>query len=450
MKKFLAILTMLILAGSVSAGYCLEARVNVDTDTTKHFDPSHPGHMHQCPNCKREYHQVGDMGPNSAGYTSCPYCNPAPNPPVPPNPHPHPGPGPNPYVPPTPVPPYVNPYNGDPTYDQGYRDAYNVGYREGYPAGYQRGLAQGEAEGYRTGESNGYSRYLARYQDYTYTEMKLADLIGKLNFPGRTIVEQPVSRASLSKAGPGGPGGPGAPGTQNYYSQGYRDGMTSGRNAGHSDGVRDGARKTYDAAYNRGFQVGSQKGDMVIHRPNGTPLTIEGQFAAGMEALNRGDYTNAIMRFNVVLIEEPANTPNGFRNNAFWNAGLTHMKKGNQETALAIFILHNINYPQVLAEDTTLNIAQLLLDVKTGGFIGIGATKYYDKAKNMLTWWMSSFQNSKRYPEALLSLGVSYEKLKDKESAKATYQQVIDKYPQTTLAEEAKKKLKALNSWWHF
>jgi len=52
-------------------------KININISTpdniSKHYDPQHIGHFHQCPNCKKEYHQPGDMGPGSPG-TACPFC----------------------------------------------------------------------------------------------------------------------------------------------------------------------------------------------------------------------------------------------------------------------------------------------------------------------------------------------------------------------------------------
>lgn len=88
---------------------------------SKHYDPAHMGHSHQCANCKRTYNQQGDNGPYSAGSNICPNCGfanqvpPSPNPnpyppqpPVPPTPYP-----PQPPVPPTPYPPTPNPNYGE-------------------------------------------------------------------------------------------------------------------------------------------------------------------------------------------------------------------------------------------------------------------------------------------------------------------------------------------------
>jgi hypothetical protein len=69
-----------------------------DASISKHWDPSHPGHMHQCPTCNGQFNKPGDSGPNSPGYRRCPRCNPG-EPLVTdsgPTPGPHPGPTPGP------------------------------------------------------------------------------------------------------------------------------------------------------------------------------------------------------------------------------------------------------------------------------------------------------------------------------------------------------------------
>jgi DNA-directed RNA polymerase subunit RPC12/RpoP len=97
--------------------------INIDqTNVSKHFDPAHIGHSHQCANCKRTYNQAGDNGQYSPGSNVCPYCGFANQmPPSPVNPTPYP-PQPNPYnppqPPPTPYPPTPNPYPPSPNYGE--------------------------------------------------------------------------------------------------------------------------------------------------------------------------------------------------------------------------------------------------------------------------------------------------------------------------------------------
>ncbi len=86
------------------------AKIDLSSDTSKHYDPAHIGHSHQCNRCKKTYNQQGDNGPYSSGSNICPYCGfsnpipPSPNVnPYPPTPQPQP-----PYYPP--VPPAPSPY----------------------------------------------------------------------------------------------------------------------------------------------------------------------------------------------------------------------------------------------------------------------------------------------------------------------------------------------------
>lgn len=55
---------------------------------SRHYDPAHVGHSHQCNNCHNAYNQQGDNGPYSPGRNICPYCgyaNPVPPSPQQPN-----------------------------------------------------------------------------------------------------------------------------------------------------------------------------------------------------------------------------------------------------------------------------------------------------------------------------------------------------------------------------
>jgi tetratricopeptide (TPR) repeat protein/predicted RNA-binding Zn-ribbon protein involved in translation (DUF1610 family) len=445
MKKVLAIGLALLAAAGFSFGQAgaLEMPADVNENTAKHYDPSHNGHSHQCAKCGANYNQPGDMGPHSGGTYTCPRCgftNPQPNNPggYPPHNPPNNPPYQPPYQPPAGgngVPAYTNPYN-DPSYDYGYRDGFAQGYRNSYDYSYQEGLRQGERDGYNNGIKEGEDKFNAKYYNYVYTQEKLADLIKKIKFQGRGIVEN----AAVTTKGPHGGlhAGP-------YYQNGYNDGLFRGQTDGRSNGLRDGSKRTYPAAYSRGYAEGFRNADIKAHG-DVRKYTIEEQFGFGCAALNTGDYWTALFRFNLILIEEPVNGP--FRNKAFWYAGYTKMLQKEHDTALAIFIIFNLNFPETLKEDTMLNIASLLLEVKTGGFIGIGSTKHYDKAKNILDWWVASFPGSQKYPEALFTLGKCYEKLKDTNSAVLTYKKIADMYPNTTMAEDAKKRIKAISSWW--
>lgn len=103
----------------------LSSKINLDgADVSKHYDPAHVGHEHQCASCKRTYHQPGDTGQYSQGTYRCPYCGyqnnvpPSPVNPYPPQPPVPPAP-PTPPYPPTPYPPQppVPPTPYPPQYD---------------------------------------------------------------------------------------------------------------------------------------------------------------------------------------------------------------------------------------------------------------------------------------------------------------------------------------------
>jgi len=335
-----------------------------------------------------------------------------------------------------------DPHN-DPAYGMGFKEGYNVGYRETYQLAYQNGLRSGEINGYENGVKEGISRFNSKYYNYNYTSEELSNLIKKINIGGRGVIDEieTVSNKKSEKFGPA------HHGNNPNYTMGFNDGIIKGRYDGRNDGERDGSKVTYPAAFDRGFVEGTRRADINVHYDStGKLLTIEDQYAIAMEAFSRGDYNKATFRFNVILVEEPINGQ--FRNKAFWYAGLAKMNNGEKETALSIFIVYNLQFPETMKEETTLNIAKLLMEIKTGGFIGIGSTKHFDKAKCILEWWISSFESSKQLPEAYFKLGECYEKLKDTNNAVLTYKKIVDIYPGTTIAEDAKKRIKAISSWW--
>lgn len=409
----------------------------VELSVSKHYDPGHIGHKHECKACKALYHQPGDNGPGSPGQYVCPRCgynnSPAmPNPPVNPPYHP-----PQPNTNPNPQP--ANP-NDSPDYRAGYTAGHAAGFREGYSQGFQDGRRAGEREGRADGERDGYNKFIARYTSYEYTRESLKDLINALQLPPRqrfaAIVEAPA---------------PELPGVARYggpnYTRGYNDGLYAGRSEGRNKGHWDGRSETYDRTYREAFRVGHERADREMHTWNGRVLSMDEQFRAGLDHHGRGEWAKARLRFNLVLMEAPANAP--VREAALWYAGDSLLREGDTDRALAVFILHHRANPRAMVEATTLRIAKLLLEVKTGGFIGIGATKYVDRAKAILDWWLASFPRHEDAPEAWFTLGQTLEKLKNKDQAKRAYEQLIRDYPNTRFAEEAKKRLKKMDAWYN-
>jgi len=124
LKKLAVITVAFAMVGSATltvfaaGNESLAQKINLDgTSVSKHYDPAHNGHEHQCASCKRTYNQPGDNGPNSPGSYTCPFCghqNPIPPSPVNPTPYPPQPVPPTPY-PPQPVPP--TPYPPQPQYD---------------------------------------------------------------------------------------------------------------------------------------------------------------------------------------------------------------------------------------------------------------------------------------------------------------------------------------------
>jgi hypothetical protein len=63
--------------GASNAGDDVKSKLSVNIDHTnvsKHYDPDHIGHSHQCANCKKNYNQSGDTGAYSLGTNVCPFC----------------------------------------------------------------------------------------------------------------------------------------------------------------------------------------------------------------------------------------------------------------------------------------------------------------------------------------------------------------------------------------
>jgi len=88
--------------------------------TGRHYDSTHPGHFHECPECGYMFHEPGDEYQGSAGYTKCPKCGHEMNA----NPDNHGG--------------HDNHGHGShyDTYDQGVRFGEKAGYRDGYDDGW--------------------------------------------------------------------------------------------------------------------------------------------------------------------------------------------------------------------------------------------------------------------------------------------------------------------------
>lgn len=69
----IAAIACLLTFAAASAGE-VSKKINATSVASKHYDPSHVGHSHQCYNCRQFYNQQGDNGPYSSGSNVCPYC----------------------------------------------------------------------------------------------------------------------------------------------------------------------------------------------------------------------------------------------------------------------------------------------------------------------------------------------------------------------------------------
>jgi len=179
---------------------------------------------------------------------------------------------------------------------------------------------------------------------------------------------------------------------------------------------------------------------------NGVALTDEGQFALGMYAYNEKKYDQAMLRFNLILLESKDNGE--LFQQTIWISGYTRMITNDCAPALIFFILSMVDYPDTNKEETMFYVASLLKDVKAGGILGFATHRYYQKAKSMFAWWTEVYPNSKFHAEGLFKLGQCCELQKDKGGAAEAYKKLIKMYPNTTLAQDAEKRLKALASLW--
>ncbi len=413
---------------------------NVTDKISKHYDPGHNGHVHKCKSCGASYNQPGDNGSGSIGTYRCPQCG-YNNSPAQPTPNPQPNP---------------NPVPQDPTLTPEYKRGYERGYQEGFGDAYRnnfdRGRRAGEVEGRENGLSEGYNNFVSRYDNYSYTDEKLKDLIDNMKMPrGNQDKNQTksfnIDLKDSTKQAHGYNHQTPRP-NNNYHRQGYNEGLRRGREEGRQKGYWDGRSETYDKAYSHSYSQGRQKAEHDFHFRGGNPLTMADQFQIAMEHNSRGKKRDALRRFNLILLEEAHNAKPSFRYQALWFAGEIYRAEGDEKLALKIFLLHRSNRPSEMQEESLLNIATLLLEVKTGGFIGIGSTKYYDKAKTLVNTWLKKYTGGARTAEALYTLGQCCEKLKQKEEAKSVYTRVKKEYPNSSWAEKAKKRLKKLNSWW--
>ncbi len=100
-----------------------------------------------------------------------------------------------------------------------------------------------------------------------------------------------------------------------------------------------------------------------------------------------------------------------------------------------------------LSKDKGANLDKKLKDAK--GPFGRGEVLFamgeYEKAIANYNDYRKSFPKGRRYAQATLKMGLCFQKLKMGQDAKAFYQEVIQRYPNTKASMDAQKNLKSIN-----
>ncbi|MEM7645835.1 MAG: tetratricopeptide repeat protein, partial [Pseudomonadota bacterium] len=68
----------------------------------------------------------------------------------------------------------------------------------------------------------------------------------------------------------------------------------------------------------------------------------------------------------------------------------------------------------------------------------------YEKAISSYDSYRKKYPRGKRYAQATLKMGLSFQKLKMGRDAKAFYKEILQRYPKTRVAAQARKNLKSL------
>jgi len=209
-----------------------------------------------------------------------------------------------------------------------------------------------------------------------------------------------------------------------------------GRISGKRNGSNDGHNEEYKSEYGKNYKIGYETGMDYISYDGNKKLDIDDQFQLGMECFNNKNYREAIIRFNIVLMEEKVHISKQLKLSTIWWLALSKENYGNYNEAARLFLIHYNENPEINREEIILNIAKNILEVKTK--TGFGKKIYYNKIVSMMKWWLDKFKGSNLYPEGLFILAEAYDSMGEIKSANKIYKEITEKYPETTFSEEAK------------
>ncbi len=170
--------------------------------------------------------------------------------------------------------------------------------------------------------------------------------------------------------------------------------------------------------------------------------TPQDQFASALEAFEKERYEEAIAQFNSLVRYYP-NSPTAA--DAQFYIGLSNEKLKRYYEAFKAYQKVIEIYPSTNRLEEVVqreyNIGELFYEGQKREFFGVNIIPAIDKAVEVFKAIVENTTYSQYADKAQYHLGLCYKKLKDYSQAMVEFEALIDKYPQSSLLNEAKYQL---------
>lgn len=200
----------------------------------------------------------------------------------------------------------------------------------------------------------------------------------------------------------------------------------------------------------KSVQTETPKPQPVRTTPTYQPKGIPHEIKIGKEYFKAGKYSEALEQYELFLHKAPANTP--YVDEALLMASVScdWIAKKVKDS---YFIKKERDYLLKLINEHKQSIrkaeAHLYLGQAYGGFTGVKLTSAEIKYQNAIKHFETAYRESEQKwikPKALLRLGQTYQKTALYLKAKEYYLAVVDIYPKSQAAKEARKAIASLSA----
>jgi TolA-binding protein len=223
------------------------------------------------------------------------------------------------------------------------------------------------------------------------------------------------------------------------YSTEYSKGFAIGYLEGYKNAYGPAEDEGYDKGYPEGYKKGQDEYKQLHYNANGEVLTAEQQYKIGRKFLMNEKYEDAIVRFDLVA---DSGYDNEWMDDAlYWKAWACYNTGQFQRGIKAVSQMLEVVSDSSLLDDALYCKGMCYEYLETGGFLGMGKKKHYVEAAECFYTLIARYPDSQIIAEAYFRLGFNYERLRDKKAAIEAYTVVVEKYPNSSVAFKAQRRL---------